>query len=221
MAPSVRVRKAPVAPNVFKPKKENESLDKSSRNLTDSERVAREKALENAKIKDETEKLSKREKVVKKEKTIQSSPDTVDPANIPAKKDPELVKESAKNIKSESTASKRKDLKKTEKEKTDRFNKGEKKRRSGKLSISQALNEEERQRSLASIKRRQEKARKKPITDDAPKEKISRNVIIPETITVQELSNRMAERGVDVIKSLMTQGVMVKINDILDSDTAQ
>ena len=221
VAPSVRVRKSPAAPNVFKPKKENENLDKSSRNLTDSERVAREKALANAKIKDETEKLSKKEKVVKKEKTKQSSPDIIDPSNIPAKKDPELVKENSKNIKSESTGSKKKDLKKTEKEKPDRFNKGEKKRRSGKLSISQALNEEERQRSLASIKRRQEKARKKPITDDAPKEKISRNVIIPETITVQELSNRMAERGVDVIKSLMTQGVMVKINDILDSDTAQ
>tara|TARA_Y100001935_G_scaffold247393_1_gene243250 strand:- start:3591 stop:6014 length:2424 start_codon:yes stop_codon:yes gene_type:complete len=221
VAPSVRVRKAPAAPNVFKPKTENENLDKSSRNLTDSERVAREKALANAKIKDETEKLSKKEKVVKKEKTKQSSPDIIDPSNIPAKKDPELVKENSKNIKSESTGSKKKDLKKTEKEKPDRFNKGEKKRRSGKLSISQALNEEERQRSLASIKRRQEKARKKSITDDAPKEKISRNVIIPETITVQELSNRMAERGVDVIKSLMTQGVMVKINDILDSDTAQ
>ena len=221
VAPSVRVRKAPAAPNVFKPKKENENLDKNSRNLTDSERVAREKALANAKIKDETEKLSKKEKVVKKEKTKQSSPDIIDPSNIPAKKDPELVKENSKNIKSESTGSKKKDLKKTEKEKPDRFNKGEKKRRSGKLSISQALNEEERQRSLASIKRRQEKARKKSITDDAPKEKISRNVIIPETITVQELSNRMAERGVDVIKSLMTQGVMVKINDILDSDTAQ
>ena len=221
VAPSVRVRKSPAAPNVFKPKKENENLDKSSRNLTDSERVAREKALANAKIKDETENLSKKEKVVKKEKTKQSSPDIIDPSNIPAKKDPELVKENSKNIKSESTGSKKKDLKKTEKEKPDRFNKGEKKRRSGKLSISQALNEEERQRSLASIKRRQEKARKKPITDDAPKEKISRNVIIPETITVQELSNRMAERGVDVIKSLMTQGVMVKINDILDSDTAQ
>jgi len=221
VAPSVRVRKAPAAPNVFKPKKENENLDKSSRNLTDSEKVAREKALANAKIKDETEKLSKKEKVVKKEKAKQSSPDIIDPSNIPAKKDPELVKENSKNIKSESTGSKKKDLKKTEKEKPDRFNKGEKKRRSGKLSISQALNEEERQRSLASIKRRQEKARKKSITDDAPKEKISRNVIIPETITVQELSNRMAERGVDVIKSLMTQGVMVKINDILDSDTAQ
>ena len=221
VAPSVRVRKAPTAPNVFKPKIDNESLDKSTRNLTDSERDAREKALENAKIKKETEKVSKKEKTLKKDKVKQNIPDAIDPANIPAKKDPELVKEKVKNIKSETSGAKKKDLKKTEKEKVDRFSKGNQKRRSGKLSISQALNEEERQRSLASIKRRQEKARKKSVADDTPKEKISRNVIIPETITVQELSNRMAERGVDVIKSLMTQGVMVKINDILDSDTAQ
>ena len=221
VAPSVRVRKAPTAPNVFKPKTDNESLDKSTRNLTDSERDAREKALENAKIKKETEKVSKKEKTLKKDKVKQNIPDAIDPANIPAKKDPELVKEKVKNIKSETSGAKKKDLKKTEKEKVDRFSKGNQKRRSGKLSISQALNEEERQRSLASIKRRQEKARKKSVADDTPKEKISRNVIIPETITVQELSNRMAERGVDVIKSLMTQGVMVKINDILDSDTAQ
>ena len=69
--------------------------------------------------------------------------------------------------------------------------------------------------------RQQEKAKKKAISVDTPKEKISRNVIIPESITVQELSNRMAERGVDVIKSLMQQGVMVKINDFLDADTAE
>ena len=221
VAPSVRVRKAPTAPNVFKPKTNNEDLDKSTRNLTDSERDAREKALENAKIKKKTEKISKKEKTLKKDKVKQNIPDAIDPANIPAKKDPEFVKEKVKNIKSETSGAKKKDLKKTEKEKVDRFSKGNQKRRSGKLSISQALNEEERQRSLASIKRRQEKARKKSVADDTPKEKISRNVIIPETITVQELSNRMAERGVDVIKSLMTQGVMVKINDILDSDTAQ
>tara|TARA_Y100001954_G_scaffold162607_1_gene172572 strand:+ start:9307 stop:11730 length:2424 start_codon:yes stop_codon:yes gene_type:complete len=221
VAPSVRVRKAPTAPNVFKPKTENDNLDKNSRNLTDSERDAREKALANAKIKKDTEKVLNREKTSKKDTIKQNIPDVIDPANIPAKKDPELVKEKVKNIKSENSVTKKRDIKKTEKEKVDRFNKGEKKRRSGKLSISQALNEEERQRSLASIKRRQEKARKKSVSDDAPKEKISRNVIIPETITVQELSNRMAERGVDVIKSLMTQGVMVKINDILDSDTAQ
>ena len=221
VTPSVRVRKAPKAPNVFKPKTDNEGLDKSTRNLTDSERNAREKALENAKIKNKTEKVSKKEKILKKDKVKQNIPDAIDPANIPAKKDPEFIKEKVKNIKSETSGAKKRDLKKTEKEKADRFSKGSQKRRSGKLSISQALNEEERQRSLASIKRRQEKARKKTVADDTPKEKISRNVIIPETITVQELSNRMAERGVDVIKSLMTQGVMVKINDILDSDTAQ
>ena len=221
VAPSVRVRKAPTAPNVFKPKTENDNLDKNSRNLTDSERDAREKALANAKIKKDTEKVLNREKTSKKDTIKQNIPDVIDPANIPAKKDPELVKEKVKNIKSENSGTKKRDLKKTEKEKVDRFSKGNQKRRSGKLSISQALNEEERQRSLASIKRRQEKARKKSVADDTPKEKISRNVVIPETITVQELSNRMAERGVDVIKSLMTQGVMVKINDILDSDTAQ
>ena len=221
VAPSVRVRKAPTAPNVFKPKTENDNLDKNSRNLTDSERDAREKALANAKIKKDTEKVLNREKTSKKDTIKQNTPDVIDPANIPAKKDPELVKEKVKNIKSENSGTKKRDLKKTEKEKVDRFSKGNQKRRSGKLSISQALNEEERQRSLASIKRRQEKARKKSVADDTPKEKISRNVVIPETITVQELSNRMAERGVDVIKSLMTQGVMVKINDILDSDTAQ
>ena len=222
VAPSVRVRKASSTSNVFKPKPENDSLDKTSRNLTDSERSAREKALANSKIKKETKKVSKKEKTLKKEKVKPNIPDAIDPANIPAKKDPELIKEKVKNIKSETSGVKKKDLRKIEKEKADRYSsKSDRKRRSGKLSISQALNEEERQRSLASIKRRQEKARKKSVADDTPKEKISRNVIIPETITVQELSNRMAERGVDVIKSLMTQGVMVKINDILDSDTAQ
>ena len=65
------------------------------------------------------------------------------------------------------------------------------------------------------------KKQKEGCFSDAPKEKISRNVVIPESITVQELSNRMAERGVDVIKSLMQQGVMVKINDFLDADTAE
>ena len=97
VAPSVRVRKAPTAPNVFKPKTDNESLDKSTRNLTDSERDAREKALANAKIKKEAEKVSKKDKTLKKDKVKQNIPDIIDPANIPAKKDPELAKETRKN----------------------------------------------------------------------------------------------------------------------------
>jgi hypothetical protein len=53
------------------------------------------------------------------------------------------------------------------------------------------------------------------------KEKIAREVVIPETITIQELANRMSERGVDVIKLLMRQGEMHKITDVIDADTAQ
>jgi translation initiation factor IF-2 len=57
--------------------------------------------------------------------------------------------------------------------------------------------------------------------DNEPKEKLVREVTIPETITIQELANRMAERAVDVIRLLMRQGQMVKITDVIDADTAQ
>ena len=53
------------------------------------------------------------------------------------------------------------------------------------------------------------------------KEKLSREVVLPETITIQELANRMSERGVDVIRFLMRQGDMHKITDVIDADTAQ
>src|SRR6202043_621305 len=56
---------------------------------------------------------------------------------------------------------------------------------------------------------------------DEPKEKLVREVTVPETITIQELANRMAERAVDVIKLLMKQGHMAQINDVIDADTAQ
>ena len=129
---------------------------------------------------------------------------------------------SSKKTDIQGQTSKKKETKGDDKDKSTKKPRSEpQKRRKGKLTISEALNENERQRSLASIRRRQEKAKKKAILTDTPKEKIARNVIIPESITVQELSNRMAERGVDVIKSLMQQGVMVKINDFLDADTAE
>ncbi|MEZ5877186.1 MAG: translation initiation factor IF-2 [Tepidamorphaceae bacterium] len=96
---------------------------------------------------------------------------------------------------------------------------GEAERRRGRLTIGNALNENERNRSLAAIKRRREK--NKHQGQNEPGQKISREVILPETITIQELANRMAERAVDVIKLLMQQGQMLKINDVIDADTAQ
>ena len=94
-------------------------------------------------------------------------------------------------------------------------------KRRGRLTVSAATSgeDEERTRSLASFRRRVQ--RLKGHAADEPKEKISREVIVPETITIQELANRMAERAVDVIRFLMKQGQMVKITDVIDADTAQ
>ncbi len=100
--------------------------------------------------------------------------------------------------------------------------KSEADRRRGKLTVSNALNEdEERARSLAAFRRRTERQKKQASGFQPSKEKIVRDVVIPEAITIQELANRMAERAVDVIKLLMKQGQMLKINDVIDADTAQ
>ena len=92
-------------------------------------------------------------------------------------------------------------------------------KRRGRLTVVNAESVDEvRERSVASFRRRVQR-----ITGhrDEPKEKIAREVIIPETITIQELANRMAERAVDVIRILMQQGHMAKITDTIDADTAQ
>ena len=97
---------------------------------------------------------------------------------------------------------------------------GERRRRAGKLTINDALNDEERVRSLASMRRRREREKRQATGIDGG-EKVARTVQLPDTITIQELANRMAERAVDVIKVLMGQGIMAKINDVIDADTAQ
>ena len=222
-APKIKTRSSSVTSRKIKEPTDTELTSK----LTDKERVAREKALQDA----DDRKKSKEEKIkkvskTKSKKTGKHQAETELNTDIPVDNEFEKgVKKkaySSKQSEDQSTSTKKKESKKDEQGKTDKKSRKEpQKRRKGKLTISEALNEEERQRSLASLRRRQEKAKKKTVSVDTPKEKISRNVVIPESITVQELSNRMAERGVDVIKSLMQQGVMVKINDFLDADTAE
>src|SRR5262252_437386 len=90
----------------------------------------------------------------------------------------------------------------------------------GRLTLVTALTaDEERERSVASFRRRTQ--RLKGHASHEPKEKLVREVRIPEVITIQELANRMSERAVDVIKLLMKQGQMAKITDTIDADTAQ
>ena len=96
-------------------------------------------------------------------------------------------------------------------------------RRSGKLSLNDALSGGEggRQRSMASMKRKQEKARQKAMGGQQQREKVVRDVQLPEAITVAELANRMAERVADVVKALMQNGIMATQNQTIDQDTAE
>ncbi|WP_372603499.1 translation initiation factor IF-2, partial [Actibacterium sp.] len=95
-------------------------------------------------------------------------------------------------------------------------------RRSGKLTVSQALTGGEggRQRSMAAMKRKQERMRQKAMGSES-REKVVRDVQVPETIVVSELANRMAERVADVVKELMKMGMMVTQNQTIDADTAE
>ncbi|WP_397541580.1 translation initiation factor IF-2 [Roseovarius salis] len=96
-------------------------------------------------------------------------------------------------------------------------------RRAGKLTLNQALSGGEggRQKSLASMKRKQERARQKAMGNAPDREKIVREVQLPETIVVSELAGRMAERVGDVVKALMQNGMMVTQNQSIDADTAE
>ena len=224
-APKIKTRTSSVSVTSRKIK-EPIDVDRSG-SLTDKERIARERALIDADTRKKNQvEIDRQLAEEKKNKKFLETRENITSQELPV--DGEFEKSSkkktfiTKKTDNQFSTVRKKETKTEDKEKVNKKNRNEpQKRRKGKLTISEALNENERQRSLASIRRRQEKAKKKATVSDSPKEKISRNVVVPESITVQELSNRMAERGVDVIKSLMQQGVMVKINDYLDADTAE
>ncbi|MCP5396213.1 MAG: translation initiation factor IF-2 [Sphingomonadaceae bacterium] len=98
------------------------------------------------------------------------------------------------------------------------------KRRGGKLTVNRALNDDEgaRARSLAALKRAREKERRlQGGGDKRQREKQVRDVVVPEAITVQELAQRMAEKGADLVKALFNMGMMVTVNQTIDQDTAE
>lgn len=229
--------------NPFKIEKETVVLPGG---LTAEEREARLKALETASEEDKRKKeeelrkaeLEEIEKSLsgnnKEEDSVDEEHDSVSEESNEEEVfderlvDPNLVvpiKQGDKLIGTSSVATKEKDSKfsKKDAEKPARVHKEEPKRRSNKLTIADALSEsEEKVRSLASIRRAREKARRAEHGDgQREKEKIVRDVIVPEVITVQELANRMAERVYDVTKSLMKMGMMVTANQSIDADTAE
>ncbi|WP_374642894.1 translation initiation factor IF-2 [Tabrizicola sp.] len=151
------------------------------------------------------------------------------PAERPAKADAAAPAAPAATEEARGPASAKPGLspRKTDREKDDRSDRSAKRgaddgRRSGKLTLSDALSGESgRQRSLAAMKRKQEKARAKALGLGHKAEKQVRDVQLPETIVVSELANRMAERAADVVKALMKMGMMVTMNQAIDADTAE
>lgn len=110
-----------------------------------------------------------------------------------------------------------------DRDETKKRSKGGDSRRSGKLTVNQALTGGEggRQRSMAQMKRKQERARQKAMGGQVEREKIVRNVNLPPAIVVSELANRMAEKTGAVVKALMQSGLMVTQNESIDADTAE
>jgi len=203
-----------------------------SSNLTSEERAARAKALESARL--AREEAAEAARLEAERKALEPAPErapepapapkveskpaaeqkVVAPQDIPAPppEDAERRPRPKKGVKVD-----------VKKQQTPPSRRGEPRRRSaGKLTISEALEEQEgRQRSLASVKRQRDREREKMMEARSAGTKVIREVIIPEAITVQELANRMAERAVDVIKSLMKMDMMVTPTQTIDADTAE
>ncbi len=102
---------------------------------------------------------------------------------------------------------------------------GDNRRQSGKLTVTRALGDDEgaRARSLAALKRAREKEHRRAFGGgpSQPREKQVRDVVVPDAITVQELANRMAEKGADLVKALFKMGMVVTVNQTIDQDTAE
>ncbi|WP_260480180.1 translation initiation factor IF-2 [Bartonella quintana] len=201
------------------------------------ERITREKVEEQARrIKEREESLRQavqeteihqEEQKEEKNPPIQTSPlssahSSIEPIDIAITPKNITVTEKRKTdeIKNDDRHSRRANPAKSE-VRTPKVVKGANERRRGKLTLNSALDEEGsvRGRSMAAMRRRQEKFKR--AQNQEPKEKISREVVIPETITIQELAQRMAERSVDVIKFLMKQEQMMKPGDVIDADVAE
>ena len=156
----------------------------------------------------------------------QPAPKAKDGAAAPAPAAPAAAEETrtpAGGAKAAPTSPRKTDREREERERERNSKaKGDDGRRSGKLTLTAALDGDGgRTRSLASMKRKQEKARNKAMGFGQKPEKQARDVQLPETIVVSELANRMAERAADVVKALMKMGMLVNMNQTIDADTAE
>ena len=204
--------------------RQREALDKDKRDAEEKsreqEREEKRAVLETKEKEGAERKEKEREKVEKEKRAVAA---VVEATKIA--EDLPIIPASEDITRSASKASRKSpDREEQRKQQSPRTPKGgdNDRRRSGKLTLTQALNDEGgRQRSMAAIRRKQEREKRKMLDSNQEREKVVRDVQVPETIVVQELANRMAERVSDVVKSLMTNGMMVTQNQSIDADTAE
>ncbi len=185
--------------------REERRRERDEKEREEQERVDRLKA------KEEAEQAATEAKVAPKEKAAE--PEVIDQAAAEAA----AAKAPAKTAKRDDKPAR------VEDKKQNRGKGGDDRRSSGKLTINQALSGRQggRQRSMAAMKRAQERERRKSMGGNVEREKVVRDVQVPEAITVQELANRMAEKTAAVVKALMTNGIMATQNQTIDADTAE
>ncbi len=206
--------------------------EEAKRAAQEAERKAREEAEQKRLGAEKQEKEKEKREEVKPASSVQSSaPKKAEhkksfPDKKPAVSQPMMSPEEAEAAENRriKNSFKRREIHDDEGRGYSRRTNNEDKWRGGRINMSALMRgdeEEERGRSLASIKRAREKERQKMAGPAKPAEKVYREVIIPETITVQELAARMSERGADVVKALMKMGVMATITQTIDADIAQ
>ncbi|GAB5509648.1 MAG: translation initiation factor IF-2 [Hyphomicrobiales bacterium] len=199
------------------------AAEQAKRRAEEEVRLKKEAEAEAARLAEEAKKAAEEEarKPKAKEKPVKKADKPAEEpvvAELPVNKRAELGEEPARNTRGSGADARKRPSAPTPAKPTPRTDE----RRRSKLTITRALNDDgnQRGRSMAAMRRRQEKARRGQ-QQSGPREKVLREVTIPESITIQELANRMAERAVDVIKILMSQGQMLTVNDVIDADTAQ
>ena len=204
--------------------RQREALDKDKRDAEEKSREQereQKRAVLETKEKEDAERKEKEKEKVEEEKRAVAA--VVEATKIA--EDLPIIQASEDTTRSAAKASRKgPDREEPRKQQSPRTPKGgdNDRRRSGKLTLTQALNDEGgRQRSMAAIRRKQEREKRKMLDSNQEREKVVRDVQVPETIVVQELANRMAERVSDVVKSLMTNGMMVTQNQSIDADTAE
>ena len=202
--------------------------EQEQRDAIEREAAAKRKAEEDARHRVEEEGKRKAEEAARKlaPKTATGAANVVTPATAPMKASTVTAKRpshdeeeaSAKTFRPGGAGAIKREVKVAAPTRT----KTDADKRRGRLTVANALDEsDDRARSVAAFRRRTERLKKQAQGFQMPTEKMSREVVIPEAITIQELANRMAERAVDIIKFLMKQGNMHTINDVIDADTAQ